>query len=462
MKIVSCAGCSRPIHDRFLLNVLDRSWHANCVRCCECECTLSEKCFSRENKLYCRNDYFRCFGTKCSRCGQGISPTDLVRRARTKVFHLSCFTCLVCEKQPSTGEELYILENNRFLCKDDYLHNRYRQSFVSRSAAVRADPEGLHYPISNKKKLKSDLNRAVIAETLTTHPASDFHHSPSKSVHSTNSHIQICKTEISNTHYNIKSSDVHNSSESSTNNLSGTHSKGESASGSKQRGPRTTIKAKQLEMLKAAFVATPKPTRHTREQLAQEIGLNMRVIQVWFQNRRSKERRMRQLNNAGARRHCFRGARRAMRSLRSGLNSDRDGNFEMMACPNSSQGSFSDTVNPYHFPCGGQQLYDYYPRHQSSEGLTFSPGAFTTLSGSRENLEHLSRVITATDPGHASLLADAPHLHLDNDPMSYRSNSELCLSAGVVPAGYCLPGSSVESIRHRGLSHTAFSETPVL
>lgn len=48
----------------------------------------------------------------------------------------------------------------------------------------------------------------------------------------------------------------------------------------KRRGPRTTIKAKQLETLKAAFAATPKPTRHIREQLSRETGLNMRVIQV--------------------------------------------------------------------------------------------------------------------------------------------------------------------------------------
>lgn len=53
-----------------------------------------------------------------------------------------------------------------------------------------------------------------------------------------------------------------------------------SVTGAKRRGPRTTIKAKQLETLKAAFNATPKPTRHIREQLAQETGLNMRVIQV--------------------------------------------------------------------------------------------------------------------------------------------------------------------------------------
>lgn len=48
----------------------------------------------------------------------------------------------------------------------------------------------------------------------------------------------------------------------------------------KRRGPRTTIKQKQLEILKAAFMKTPKPTRHVREALAQETSLNMRVIQV--------------------------------------------------------------------------------------------------------------------------------------------------------------------------------------
>lgn len=61
----------------------------------------------------------------------------------------------------------------------------------------------------------------------------------------------------------------------------------EQNSGTKRRGPRTTIKAKQLETLKAAFAATPKPTRHIREQLAQETGLNMRVIQVRAQARHS-------------------------------------------------------------------------------------------------------------------------------------------------------------------------------
>ena len=64
----------------------------------------------------------------------------------------------------------------------------------------------------------------------------------------------------------------------------------------RRRGPRTTIKAKQLDMLKTAFDQNPKPSRPTREKLAKSTGLTMRVIQVWFQNRRSKERRLKQLD----------------------------------------------------------------------------------------------------------------------------------------------------------------------
>ena len=48
----------------------------------------------------------------------------------------------------------------------------------------------------------------------------------------------------------------------------------------KKRGPKTTIKAKQLEVLKAAFSQMCKPTRSVREKLTEETGLSVRVIQV--------------------------------------------------------------------------------------------------------------------------------------------------------------------------------------
>ena len=40
-----------------------------------------------------------------------------------------------------------------------------------------------------------------------------------------------------------------------------------------------------MEVLKEAYKTSPKPARHVREQLAQDTGLDMRVVQVWFQNR---------------------------------------------------------------------------------------------------------------------------------------------------------------------------------
>lgn len=68
--------------------------------------------------------FFRRFGTKCGGCGQGLSPTDLVRKARDKVYHLRCFTCTLCRRQLSTGEELYLLDDARFLCKEDFLRGK--------------------------------------------------------------------------------------------------------------------------------------------------------------------------------------------------------------------------------------------------------------------------------------------------------------------------------------------------
>lgn len=63
--------------------------------------------------------------------------------------------------------------------------------------------------------------------------------------------------------------------------------------------PRTTITAKQLETLKIAYNTSPKPARHVREQLSHDTGLDMRVVQVWFQNRRAKEKRLKKDANSG-------------------------------------------------------------------------------------------------------------------------------------------------------------------
>ncbi|KAJ7406785.1 LIM/homeobox protein Lhx1 [Willisornis vidua] len=288
--------------------------------CCECKCNLTEKCFSREGKLYCKNDFFRCFGTKCAGCAQGISPSDLVRRARSKVFHLNCFTCMMCNKQLSTGEELYIIDENKFVCKEDYLNN------------------------SNTAK-ENSLHSATTGSDPSLSPDSQ---DPSQD--------------------DAKDSESANVSDKET----GSNENDDQNLGAKRRGPRTTIKAKQLETLKAAFAATPKPTRHIREQLAQETGLNMRVIQVWFQNRRSKERRMKQLSALGARRHAFFRSPRRMRPL-----VDRLEPGELI--PNGPFSFYGDYQSEYYGPGSN---YDFFPQGPpSSQAQTPVDLPFVPSSG---------------------------------------------------------------------------------
>lgn len=73
---------------------------------------------------------FRRFGTKCSGCSQGIAPSDLVRRARDQVYHVTCFNCVVCGKQLSTGDQLYFLDENQFICKNDYCNSKLTGKIV--------------------------------------------------------------------------------------------------------------------------------------------------------------------------------------------------------------------------------------------------------------------------------------------------------------------------------------------
>ncbi|XP_051545710.1 LIM/homeobox protein Lhx3-like isoform X2 [Myxocyprinus asiaticus] len=244
-----CAGCNQHIVDRFILKVLDRHWHSKCLKCSDCQSQLAEKCFSRGDSVYCKDDFFKRFGTKCAACQQGIPPTQVVRRAQDFVYHLHCFACIVCKRQLATGDEYYLMEDSRLVCKADY---------------------------ETAKQREAD---------------------------------------------------------------------------STAKRPRTTITAKQLETLKNAYNNSPKPARHVREQLSSETGLDMRVVQVWFQNRRAKEKRLKK--DAGRQRwgQYFRNMKRSRGSSKSdkdstqeeGLDSDAEVSFtdEPMSELGHSNGIYS-------------------------------------------------------------------------------------------------------------------------
>ncbi|XP_015112409.1 LIM/homeobox protein Lhx3 [Diachasma alloeum] len=197
-SIPKCGGCQEAILDRYVLRVLERCWHARCLTCRDCGARLTDKCFARNGHVFCKDDFFKRFGTKCAGCGQGLAPSQVVRRAQELVYHLTCFSCALCSRQLDTGDEFYLMEDRKLVCKPDYEQAKAKEL---------ADGGSIDGDQPNKR-------------------------------------------------------------------------------------PRTTITAKQLETLKLAYNNSPKPARHVREQLSQDTGLDMRVVQVWFQNRRAKEKRL--------------------------------------------------------------------------------------------------------------------------------------------------------------------------
>nr|CAD7436069.1 unnamed protein product [Timema monikensis] len=156
----------------------------------------------------------RRYGTKCAGCDQGIPPTQVVRRAQDNVYHLQCFACVMCSRQLNTGDEFYLMEDRKLVCKPDYE--------AAKTKGEQSEGGGLDGDQPNKR-------------------------------------------------------------------------------------PRTTITAKQLETLKLAYNNSPKPARHVREQLSQDTGLDMRVVQVWFQNRsvdRSAGQQLNHCNNLPTQQPC--------------------------------------------------------------------------------------------------------------------------------------------------------------
>ncbi|BHF80458.1 LIM/homeobox protein Lhx3 [Sparganum proliferum] len=191
--VPTCSRCGDKVNERTLIRVLDQFWHAKCMYCPDCGVSLGSKCFFRDGEVYCKEDFFRRFGTKCASCEEGIPPSEVVRKAHNHVYHLDCFVCYSCSRPLNTGDEFYLLGNRRLMCKEDF------------------------------------------------------------------NMVKAQEAELENVN----------------------------------KRPRTTITAKQLESLKKAYAEGAKPSRHVREQLSAETGLEMRVVQVWFQNRRAKEKRLR-------------------------------------------------------------------------------------------------------------------------------------------------------------------------
>ena len=241
-----CHRCSQLISSQTIVRVGELNLHETCLVCHVCQCQLETSCYSKFGQLYCRQDYLKMFGPKCSLCGDTFMVGEEVRLHGSRQFHLQCFHCSVCSETLHTGMKFGAGSDGALYCENHF-------TVIKEEEDEETDSNKCETSFSSETETGSQDE-----ETKTNFPES-----PEKS-------------------------DKENEEEEQEDD------KKECKDG-KRRGPRTTIKAKQLEMLRNIFNQNPKPTRAMREQLAKDTGLAMRVIQVWFQNKRSKEKRMHQL-----------------------------------------------------------------------------------------------------------------------------------------------------------------------
>lgn len=266
-KLPHCVGCSREIKDRYILRVApDLTWHAACLRCEECQQYLDENCtcFVRDGKPYCKNDYVEIFGAKCDKCGCKVSKSDLVMRAKSKIFHVDCFRCTPCERQLNPGEEFALMDGSSIYCKDD--HDR-----------IEVTNKGEKSDVELNNNQNTEISVGQNFHNVIKHLSSEFGSNSGKKLRNS----LLCQTLI------IFQTD----SDSESDSYKSRSEKPQFRVIGKPTRVRTVLNEKQLSVLTSCYKINSRPDALLREQLVEMTGLSPRVIRVWFQNKRCKDKK---------------------------------------------------------------------------------------------------------------------------------------------------------------------------
>jgi len=272
----NCVGCSGPILDQYILRVAPNlEWHAACLKCCQCQKFLDEKCtcFVRDGKIFCKEDYVRLFGTKCEKCTRSFGTSDFVMRAKNKIFHLECFRCVACDKQLVPGDE-FALRPDGLFCKED--HSAGSLGPLQLEENNNNNNDQLEQDIDDQSQ-DGDKDLLLLDDRFADSGMDDLgsEKSPCSSVGGISSSM---------------GSDIITASGPAGPKGSGAHG-GHNQRRSRAGRVRTVLTEKQLSLLKSCYNANPRPDALMKEQMVEMSGLSPRVIRVWFQNKRCKDKK---------------------------------------------------------------------------------------------------------------------------------------------------------------------------
>ena len=242
------------------------------------------------------------------------------------LFHLHCFACRICGRVLKSGDRYTIDHNNNIFCIDDcgfcdvfvkenegYFEEDYelcslknevqqeRRSFVKNGWSFENDGSsenkayyGCDYndttELVKNGSLQDSYNTNLYTDVTCNNKChdskSDYSDTfpPSKPFSKTSSDFKSSNTSINNENSDNKS---HHTNQQ-------TH-KLKNAKNSQNNGKttrvRTVLNEKQLHLLKTCYAANPRPDALMKDQLVEMTGLNSRVIRVWFQNKRCKDKK---------------------------------------------------------------------------------------------------------------------------------------------------------------------------
>ncbi|XP_071820440.1 LIM/homeobox protein Lhx9-like isoform X2 [Apostichopus japonicus] len=282
-----CAGCGGQIGDRYFLNAADQQWHIQCLRCFDCKLQLDSEltCYSKDGKIYCKDDYFKRFSVKrCARCYLAISSNEMVMRAKGLVFHLMCFTCTACSRPLNPGDY--------FGMRDEHVYCRLHYEMICVGPMDHQNPPPMSgmftgltptvFPNSGMAPNNSSPPAGAPYYNGLGHP-----HSHPTSPHPFNHHKGRPRK---------RKGDIMSDFCAGLTDLDGHHGyEGDvyhpHPPPPRSKRMRTSFKHHQLRTMKSYFSVNHNPDAKDLKQLAQKTGLTKRVLQVWFQNARAKYRR---------------------------------------------------------------------------------------------------------------------------------------------------------------------------
>ncbi|KAK2117840.1 Insulin protein enhancer protein isl-1, partial [Saguinus oedipus] len=205
-----------------------------------------------------------------------MRENDFVMRARSKVYHIECFRCVACSRQLIPGDEFALREDGLFCRADHDVVERaipctqrglckWQVLLCPARVAQRAVEQACGR-VSERATRERTCRRGWRSKARAASGRRAIGRPPS-------AHCAPCPAaEPISARQPALRPHVHKQPEKTTR-------------------VRTVLNEKQLHTLRTCYAANPRPDALMKEQLVEMTGLSPRVIRVWFQNKRCKDKK---------------------------------------------------------------------------------------------------------------------------------------------------------------------------